>query len=320
MMGAEEMVSARADRGRAPTTLAVDAGQSGIKVRYRGADMQQWSLPGIRTDLPLRPQLADVIRDAFERGCRPASAGVGVSGLTRSEADAEGLFRTGVHELGVESITLAHDSVTAFLGTLGEERGVVVAAGTGTVGFAVGASAVARIDGWGNLMGDAGSAYWLGREALEAAMRAHDGRGPETMLLEVVRSEFPDVESAYIELQSDPSRVERIARYARQVSAVADDDDVARSILTRGARELALTAFTGLRRVGEHLAPAPTIRVTGGVFRSAHIVSEFSSELYALLPGADIRVADADPLDGAELLAQIADSSVFASLVSRVHS
>jgi N-acetylglucosamine kinase-like BadF-type ATPase len=35
-------------------------------------------------------------------------------------------------------------------------------------------------------MGDAGSGYWLGRAALDAVMRAHDGRGPATALTEVV--------------------------------------------------------------------------------------------------------------------------------------
>ena len=44
---------------------------------------------------------------------------------------------------------------------------------------------------------------------LFAVMRAHDGRGAPTALTEVVRAEFPDLESAYIELQSDPARVGR---------------------------------------------------------------------------------------------------------------
>ncbi|WP_051159153.1 N-acetylglucosamine kinase [Agromyces subbeticus] len=312
-----EVVAPRDGGSGGNAVLAVDAGQSGIKVRYRDADLHEWARPGIRTDLPLRPQLADVIRDAFERGCRPTMVGVGVSGLTRHESDANPLLQSGALELGVKSITLAHDSVTAFLGALGDDRGVVIASGTGSVAFAVGATEVARIDGWGNLMGDAGSGYWIGREALDAAMRAHDGRGPQTDLLEVLKSDFLDPEAAYIELQADPSRVERIAAYARQVSGLADHDVVARTILARGAGELALAAFTGLRRVGEHVAPHPKIRAAGGVFRSAHIVADFTSALHALLPDADIQIADADPLDGAETLAQVTDASVLASLVSR---
>ncbi|MCP2371201.1 N-acetylglucosamine kinase-like BadF-type ATPase [Agromyces terreus] len=300
--------------------LAVDAGQSAIKVRYDGEHVREWAGPGIRTDLPLRPQLADVIRDAFDRGCRPTTVGIGVSGLTHLEADAVPLLRSGPQQLGVRTITLAHDSVTAYLGALGEERGVVIAAGTGSVAFAVGATEVARIDGWGNLMGDAGSGYWIGREALDAAMRAHDGRGPQTALLDLVGAEFPDVEAAYIELQADPKRVERIAAHARQVCEIADHDAVARDIATRAAGELALSAFTGLRRVDEHTARAPRIRAAGGIFRSHRIVEEFESGLRSRLPGADIQVADAHPLDGAEMLARVADGSVLATLISRARA
>src|SRR5581483_2138299 len=37
-------------------------------------------------------------------------------------------------------------------------------------------SAVACVDGWGHLLGDAGSGFWIGRRGLDAALRAHDGR------------------------------------------------------------------------------------------------------------------------------------------------
>ncbi|MDT3318074.1 hypothetical protein Q9S71_14695 [Microbacterium sp. KSW4-11] len=44
--------------------------------------------------------------------------------------------------------------------------------------LAVGDRDTARVDGWGWTMGDAGSGFWIGREALTAVMRAHDHRGP----------------------------------------------------------------------------------------------------------------------------------------------
>ncbi|WP_341476215.1 BadF/BadG/BcrA/BcrD ATPase family protein, partial [Cryobacterium zongtaii] len=59
-------------------------------------------------------------------------------------------------------------------------------AGTGVVTLAVGVHDVARIDGWGNLIGNAGSGYWIGRAALEAVMREYDGRGPVTVLTATV--------------------------------------------------------------------------------------------------------------------------------------
>ncbi|MBM7832399.1 N-acetylglucosamine kinase-like BadF-type ATPase [Agromyces cerinus] len=299
------------------STLAIDAGQSGIKVRHTDASGSgEWSAPGIRTDLPLLPQLARIIEQAHEGGRTAERVGLGVSGLTDDEVDA-GYLLAAAAPIGARSVHLAHDSITAYLGALGDERGVVVAAGTGVVTLAVGATDIARVDGWGYIMGDAGSGYWLGRAGLEAVMRAHDGRGAATALSEVVRADFPDLEAAYIELQADTGRVQRIASYARAVAdAAADGDAVAESIITNGARELAASAFAGLRRVGESVVPDSHVRGVGGLFLGEVLGREFVAAIRAEIPGADIRLGEAHPLDGAAALADVAPTSALAAHIA----
>lgn len=295
------------------STLAIDAGQSGIKVRHSdAAGIGEWSAPGIRTDLPLLPQLARIIEQAHEAGRTAERVGLGVSGLTDDERDA-GYLLAAAAPLGARSVHLAHDSITAYLGALGDERGVVVAAGTGVVTLAAGASEIARVDGWGYIMGDAGSGYWLGRAGLDAVMRAYDGRGGETLLSEVVGADFPDLEAAYIELQADPERVQRIASYARAVADAAAAGDVVAGVLVTGAaRELAASAITGLRRVGELDAPAATVCGIGGLFAGEVLGREFGVAVRAALPGADIRLGEAHPVDGAAALADVAPTSALA--------
>ncbi|MGC0239596.1 BadF/BadG/BcrA/BcrD ATPase family protein [Arthrobacter sp. SD76] len=156
--------------------------------------MTEWKDPGLRTSLPVLPQLVAVLHSAVGRGVQATQIGLGVSGLTGDADDAARKLMLAAAELGASSVTLAHDSITAFLGALGDHRGSVVAAGTGVVTLAVGAREVARVDGWGNIISDAGSGYWIGRAAFEAALRDHDGRGPSTILSEAVRAEFPDLE------------------------------------------------------------------------------------------------------------------------------
>ncbi|WP_040424107.1 BadF/BadG/BcrA/BcrD ATPase family protein [Agromyces subbeticus] len=300
----------------APSTLAIDAGQSGIKVRHSdAAGIGEWSAPGIRTDLPLLPQLARIIEQAHEAGRTAERVGLGVSGLTDDERDAGYLLAAAV-PLGARSVHLAHDSITAYLGALGDRRGVVVAAGTGVVTLAAGASDIARVDGWGYLMGDAGSGYWLGRAGLDAVMRAHDGRGDATGLSEVVRADFPDLEAAYIELQADPERVQRIASYARAVAdAAAAGDAVAEVLVTGAARELATSALAGLRCVGEldaADAAAAAVCGVGGLFAGEVLGREFGVAVRTVLPNADIRLGEAHPVDGAAALADVAPTSALA--------
>ncbi|ROO89953.1 N-acetylglucosamine kinase-like BadF-type ATPase [Actinocorallia herbida] len=65
--------------------------------------------------------------------------------------------------------------------------GIVVFAGTGA-GAAVirDGEIVARADAYGYLLGDEGSAVWIGRQGVKAALAAMDGRGPETLLADLV--------------------------------------------------------------------------------------------------------------------------------------
>jgi N-acetylglucosamine kinase-like BadF-type ATPase len=295
----------------------LDAGQTNIKIRHLGdGSRAEWTAPGIRTDRPLLPQLTAVVEGAIADGWTFERLAFGVSGLESGAAESRRLLEA-TERHGVRSVHIAHDSVTAFLGALGTGWGAVVAAGTGVVTLAVGRTAVARIDGWGHLVGDAGSGFWIGRAALDAVLRAHDGRGAATALTSVVQADFPDLERAYLELQSDADKVGRIAAYARAVAtAAAEDDAVAGEILANAGRELALSALAGLRRTGEADAAAPQVRGLGGVFGAERLAAAFTAEVLAALPNADVAIGESDPLDGAQLLPEVDASSALASRVA----
>jgi glucosamine kinase len=294
-----------------PRSLTMDAGQTGIRARLHTGTGESvpFEFAGIRTDSALVPQLGDVVARIAATTHQPiGSVSAGISGFSKDETDPDELLALGAAH-GVTEVFLAHDSVTSYLGALGDELGVVVASGTGVVTLAVGATAVARIDGWGNLIGDAGSAYWIGRAALDAVMRAYDGRGPATALSAAMLLEFPDLEMAYLDLQADPLRVSRIAAYSRRVTELADTDAVAATICDGAAAELVLSAATGLRRVGEAGRDSPVVCGIGGVLRAPEIAAQFEAGLRELWPAVDIRPAVANALDGAEHLPRLAASS-----------
>jgi N-acetylglucosamine kinase-like BadF-type ATPase len=270
----------------------------------------------VLTHEPLIPQLARVIVDAAAASGAIDTVSIGSTGLTREQTDPAGL-RELVASSGVGEVLMAHDSVTSYLGALGDTPGAVVAAGTGVVTLAVGATAVARVDGWGNLIGDAGAGYWIGRAALEAVMRAHDGRGPATALTARAQAEFPDLEQAYIELQADPGRVRRIARYTRDVAELAAEDEVARAICEAAARELVLSIATGLERVGEADRPDPVVCGMGGVLRASSISEPFAAGLRVRWPAVQLRTPAGAGIDGAALLPQVPAGSALHALIAR---
>ena len=260
--------------------LAIDAGQSGIKVRAAAASGGDLLFPGIRTGEPLLPQLAAVVAETAARTGSPSDVVVaGISGLTEANADADAMLAlTAAH--GVSGVVLAHDSTTSFLGALGHRRGAVVAAGTGVVTLAAGAETTARVDGWGWIMGDAGSGYWIGREALDAVMRAYDGRGPTTELTAAVSDRWPDLSQAYMSLQADPDRVRVVASFAAVVArAAVAGDAVAQDISVRAAHELAQSVRAAIAQVRTDEETFPVCAI-GGVFGSAPLLEAFTADLH----------------------------------------
>ena len=342
------------------TQLALDVGQSTTKALAIGARHEpvEFDLPCVRTHQPVRPQLAELVTAGIEeaefthRGVAVRRVALGVSGLTPEEGDAAELLRL-LGPTSVQEVRLTHDSVTGYLGALGDARGAVVAAGTGAVTLGVGKSQVARVDGWGQL-GDAGSGYWMGREALHAAMRAYDGRGPGTALLETAFRRWPDIESAYIQVQNDPQVVRLMASFAQDAAELAVDDEVAGSICRRAAAELAHSTVTALRRVGEDVErdvkysgcagyedhsrrtdlygddrvhsppaggwrngePAPKVAAIGGIFRSGIIAEEFRRHVQYAAPQARLVRPRGSGLDGVRTLFGLGEGHPLRQLVS----
>jgi N-acetylglucosamine kinase-like BadF-type ATPase len=298
--------------------LAIDAGQTGMRsvLQLEGRKITK-DFDGLRTDLDLFPQLAASVAGALGAAeiskDVPMVVAIGMTGLTKANSKPEQLLQ--ILDAQVSSLYLAHDSVSGFLGSIGLVTGVMTAVGTGVVTMGVGATKCARVDGWGNLIGDAGSAYWIGRAGLEAGMKSFDGRAPHSALLEIVRNNFPNPDEAYIELQTDENRVSRIASFARSVIEEADTDAAAKEIVLQAAKELALSAVTAARLTETDKETSPRFSWAGNVMQAKLLREEFANEIQKSLPSAQVIEPAGEPIDGVALLNQIPTDSPLRELV-----
>lgn len=298
--------------------ILVDGGQTGTRLRVEtpsGADDHE--LGPIRTDRPVVEQIgASVHEVGIPRGTWTVAAGI--SGLTPQAARPSALLAA-VADLGVTSVAVAHDSVTAYLAANRDEFGVVTAVGTGVVTLGVGRAGVQRVDGWGYLFGDAGSAFWIGRAGIGAALRAFDGRGSETVLQERAAEVFGPLEELYMVVQGDPDRVARVAGFARAVDAGARAGDaVAQRIIDDAADELAGSTITALERSGHRPGEKARISWLGTVMTSNdRLRRRFVDVVGERAPGVDIGAPYGEPLDGVRLLADLDDAHPLAAEVHR---
>jgi N-acetylglucosamine kinase-like BadF-type ATPase len=152
-----------------------------------------------------------------------------------------------------DRLTVMNDASAVLAAMAPSTNAVLLNVGTGSV--AVGRTRNGRLlraDGWGPLAGDAGSGYWIGRRALESALKAKDGRGPRTALARTVlrKTGIERPEENIHRLYSSPAPQAIVASLAPLViRAARHGDSTARGIVRDAAAALASTAGAVLRRM-----------------------------------------------------------------------
>lgn len=134
---------------------------------------------------------------------------------------------------------------------LGDGDGIAVIVGTGSVAFVQKDGEMHRIGGMGYLFDNGGNGYCIGRDAIRAALCAEDGSGEQTMLHKLVTEKLGNT-SAIASLGELYALGKRgVASYAPLVFRAADEGDgVARNILRRNMKEIAVLLATGRKKLG----------------------------------------------------------------------
>lgn len=123
--------------------------------------------------------LSEVFNRLGTAGVQQIIAG---SGGVDTSQDAEQLDNLITPHAPRARVRIIHDT-ELILAAGGASRGIAVIAGTGSVAWGIDSEGrQARSGGWGHLLGDEGSGYWIGREAVRCTLRQHDNQRPLTEL------------------------------------------------------------------------------------------------------------------------------------------
>lgn len=168
---------------------------------------------------------------------------LGLAGAGRVE-DQEAV-RQAVASLGFEDmVSVQSDAYIALMGAFAGNTGVIVIAGTGSICFGLDEKGTLhRSGGWGYLLGDEGSGFFIGHQSVLAALKDQDGRGEHTALKKEVEQALKltsidqIVRKMYIE---NEVQKEDIAGLAPLVFKCAHEgDEVAQKIVAQTAAEIA---------------------------------------------------------------------------------
>jgi N-acetylglucosamine kinase-like BadF-type ATPase len=239
---------------------------------------------------------------------------LGAAVLAIAGTDTEDVARN-VRAARNDAWLVVNDVVAAWATATGGGPGVAAIAGTGSNVFGVGAAGTEarawRAGGWGHLLGDEGSGYWLGVQSIKAALRHRERSGPATALSDALPAFFgePSVEAVAARVYSKPLTKGEIAAFAIETAKLAERGDaVARELYERGARELgeqiaAVIRQTGLGESSGAAGEFP-VGLIGSAFKAGRVfIQPLTDAIHACAPRARVGTVEMAPVGGSLLLA-----------------
>ncbi|HYZ02664.1 MAG TPA: BadF/BadG/BcrA/BcrD ATPase family protein, partial [Candidatus Binatia bacterium] len=238
----------------------------------------------------------------------PALPGVTVGAVCAGaagigDAAAAGRLRELLDDLLPGARVLVVTDARLVLAAAGLDAGVALVAGTGSIAFGRNAAGVeVRAGGWGPLLGDEGSGYWIVREAVRQALRAEDaGRPPSPAHRALVAEAGAATALELGHLLHDERDPGRWAALAPTVLAWADRDPDAAAIVRRGGAGLARLAARVRERLREPRLP---VVLAGGLLLGTPALER---EVRARLAGPVLRLEQPAVLGAVRLAEELLD-------------
>jgi len=281
--------------------LADDTGEIVAQAKGPGANLQASG------ELHVEKVLHDLMEEALgDRDIVPAAVCLGIAGVDRPDDSA--VVRGIMRRIGYKARTLVvNDALVALEAGAPGSPGVVIISGTGSISYGRNAQLQgARAGGWGHVLGDEGSGFWIGRAALQAVLREADKRGARTALTPILLDHFKVSEAqnliheVYLN-RLQPSAIGSLASCVE--TAFERGDETAAAILRTAADELEALGLSVAGRLRLQAETFPFI-LAGGILRSVRwLREEVERRLTTAIPRCVVRLLDREPAVGAVSLA-----------------
>ncbi|VXC73747.1 ATPase [Arthrobacter sp. 9V] len=282
------------------TVIGLDIG--GTKTRgvrfHNGSPVRDESAGSSNVQNVSREQAAANLAELFGKigGGHIDQVYAGAGGIDTDE-DARALADLIAPQAPGARITVVHDS-RLLLAAGGASTGVAVIAGTGSAAWGKNeAGEEARAGGWGYLLGDEGSGYWLGREAVRHSLRRmNQGLEPDQLSRALLDSVGVEEPGKLIALFHSPDTGRRYwAQQARLVVEAADaGDGTSMALVEQAGRDLADLAEQAVRQLG---LEGPVILGSGLGMNVPRLQEAFKAKL-AENGITDVRILQQDPVFG----------------------
>ncbi len=282
--------------------IAIDAG--GTRLRgYESIAGTEFFGAGVRHTQSLAFDLAHTIVGAIPQEIKEVDVLVlSLAAIPQRDEDRELLAAAIWQRLKFGKLLIVSDTKAGALSSQ-SQADLTIAVGTGITAMVRTSDLNFELTGHGYLIGDEASGFWIGRQAINAALKADEGRGPHTSLLKSA-TDFYHVPAAQLAdyIHQLPNPVTQIAAFAPEVVAAANEgDDQAQQIINAASDEIVQLIKVGIER-----ASVKSVALIGGAIPQGGLLH---NHVVAGTQGLAIEfiTATSEPLAGAKRIAQNQD-------------
>lgn len=210
---------------------------------------------------------------------RLKAVGIGLAGAGRKE-DLLKIKNQMEKIVSIRNIFFTNDAHIALLGATGGSKGTVLIAGTGSIAYGLKENGEKiRSGGWGPILGDEGSGFWIALQAIKRVIRAEEGRAKKTDLKSLILDNFNFAKLEeiipFVYQQKIPRQ--KIAALAPEIFALAQEgEETAVEICQEAAAELALLG-SALNRELDY--SEEKIAAAGGLIKSSYFYQLLKDKL-----------------------------------------
>ena len=233
----------------------------------------------------------------------PVGIGAGLAGVR--DASDQGKVLKAIRSLwGNTPAVVTHDLAVALAAEAGSvEARVLVLSGTGSCCYGTAGGRIAKVGGWGHLLGDIGSGYAIAHEALREVAYQFDRFGKWTTLgkrvLEALLLNEPNDLIAWIQ-NASKSEVAGLAKCVFEASS----DPMAKRVIGRAAEALAHDAIICARRLDFKGKPILFVLAGGVLLKQPAFAKRVAARIRNGWPSAHVTTLNREGAWGAAEMAR----------------
>jgi N-acetylglucosamine kinase-like BadF-type ATPase len=258
--------------------IGIDAGATSSDVLLYSPDTHSgkyFTFPPVNYNVAGKENTVKILKDII----RKVSKTKGVENITavcagiagaRHEKDRQYIKKELLKSFPEINFSVYPDTAIAFAAIFSHNDsncGILIA-GTGSILYYYDSKGeIKRVGGWGRYIDDEGSGYWIGREALNRAVKCFDGRNKKTLITKALNTKFKLNDTSIIkEVYHNKFEISKAAKIVFECAEKGDKEAV--KIIQEAAELLA-----------EHLHPfknkTAVIALCGSLFTKEKLLEKY---------------------------------------------